>query len=54
MVLGLIKKHWQSLKELLRLYKEYRIYKVYKPYTIYGIRNSVRLLKMYLNKEDIA
>lgn len=49
-----IRKLWQNLKELLNLYRIYEIGKIYKPYTFFGIRNSLRLLKLYKNKEDNA
>lgn len=49
-----MKKLYWKLKEMVNIYFEYEIYKIYKPYTIMGIRGSIRLLKMYFKKEDIA
>jgi len=40
--------------EMWHMYMLYKIYKIHKPYTIRGIKGSLKLLKMYLNKEDIA
>lgn len=45
---------WRSLLDMWKMYTEYEIYKIYKPYTLHGIRGSWRLLKMYLDKENIA
>ncbi len=50
----IMRKLYWSLKEMLNIYITYEIYKIYKPYTIAGIKGSLKLLKMYLNKEDIA
>lgn len=47
-------KLWQNLKELWHLYNLYEIHKIYKPYTLSGIRGSIKLLKMYMDKENIA
>ncbi len=49
-----MKKLWLNLRELLHIYFLYKIYKIYKPYTLYGIKHSLKLVKMYKNKEDIA
>ena len=47
-------KLWQNLVETYKLYRIYKIGKIYKFYTFFGIRNSIRLLKLYLNKENNA
>ena len=49
-----MKKLWLNLLEMWRIYRLYKIYKVYKPYTLFGIKHSLKLLKMYMNKENIA
>lgn len=50
----IMKKLYWNLKEIINIYYTYKIYKIYKPYTLSGIKGSIKLLKMYLNKEDIA
>lgn len=49
-----MKKLWQNLTELWLMYKTYEIYKIHKPYTVYGIQQSIKLLKLYLDKENKA
>ena len=49
-----MKKLYWKLKEMVDMYFLYKIYKIYKPYTLSGIKGSIKLLKMYINKENIA
>lgn len=49
-----MKRLWRNLYEMWTIYREYEIHKIYKPYTIYGIRNSIKMLKLYLDKENNA
>lgn len=44
----------KNLLSMIETYFHYKIWKAYKPYTISGIKGSWRLLKMYLNKEEIG
>lgn len=39
---------------MAHMYFIYEIYKIYKPYTLYGIRQSFKMVNMYINKEHIA
>ena len=49
-----IKTIYQSVQEMWLMYKTYEIYKIHRPYTLSGIRNSIKLLKLYLDKENNA
>lgn len=49
-----MKKLYWNLRAILNIYITYEIYKIYKPYTVSGVKGSIKLLKMYLNKEEIA
>lgn len=39
---------------MISMYFLYKIYEIHKPYTIKGIKGSLKLLSMYLDKENIA
>jgi len=47
-------KLFRQMKEMWDMYFLYKIYKIHKPYTISGIRGGLKLLKMYLDRENIA
>ena len=47
-------KIFRRMKEMFHMYFLYKIYKVHKPYTWDGIKGSLKLLKMYLDRENIA
>lgn len=49
-----MKRKVNNLVDMWRMYKLYKIYKIYPPYTLRGIKQSLKLLKMYLDKENIA
>ena len=50
----IMKKLYWNLKAMIDIYFLYEIYKIYPPYTIRGIKGSLKLLQMYLNKENIG
>lgn len=49
-----MKKLWRNLADMWHMYTLYKIYKIHKPYTLTGIKESVKLLKMYLDRENVA
>jgi len=49
-----MKKLWRSLADMIHIYFLYEIHKIHKPYTLSGIKESIKLLKMYKDRENIA
>lgn len=49
-----MRKLWLNLRELWHLYWLYDIFHTHPPYTLYGIKQSLKMLKLLINKEDNA
>lgn len=52
--LNSMRKIYKEIRAMWHIYILYEVYKIYKPYTLYGIKQSIKMVKMYLDKENIA